>query len=182
MTSPNDTVLSGGKEMVLSLGLEAAHWRTAALMMLATASVLVARQACATETAPPSGHITLAREVPARNAFRPGGPGKPTTVATSREEVVVENTRWAEAGPGSGIQALPDSALDATGTPAPSALLHATNSLANTMLDTALVAPGTSPARSMQALGGAMQAVPGIASARGPIQAGGVFSTVPGLK
>jgi hypothetical protein len=42
--------------------------------------------------AEPAGHITIARDVPAHDAFHIGDAGEPTNVATANENIVIDNT------------------------------------------------------------------------------------------
>lgn len=63
--------------------------------------------ATAVHSAEPAGTITIARDVPARSAFRPGALGTPTNVATAREDVIVASTHTVGTLP----NALTDAAL-----------------------------------------------------------------------
>jgi hypothetical protein len=63
------------------------------------------------ELAPPSGHITIMRTVPAHNAFRAGDIGEPTNIATAREDLVVGSTRTV----GPAVESLSDAALSNVG-------------------------------------------------------------------
>lgn len=58
------------------------------------AFLLGASPACQADE--PAGSITIIRDIPARNAFRPGPPGAAYKVATAREDVVIANARALE--------------------------------------------------------------------------------------
>lgn len=90
-------------------GLQLRATRQAGIALCTTA-LLAALPAAADE---PKGSLTISRELPGRNAFRPDVPGRATTVATAREDVVVAGTSLVTKHVN--VMALPDSALGVIG-------------------------------------------------------------------
>jgi hypothetical protein len=144
--------------------------------------------ASAAEPVAPAGYITIARDVPAHNAFRAGDIGQSTSVATAREDVVVASTRLHSQVP----QPLPDSALDSVGSlPSDSVRLHPGS---NGSVAAAIVNAGSTMRGIGAVMGRAtssiessvMQAMPSGAGARAMSPAPSIFgntlSAMPGTR
>lgn len=166
----------------MTIGIEVGptHRRTTAFTLAALLFVLAASAAQATEA---EGHITIGRDLPAHNPFRPIGPGKASQVATAPEGIPVAGARLQSAP----VSSLPDSALEAigaqvradTGMPgnAGGASLASTTAARSAGPVGTVVVQGTAPI-----VPAAMGAVPAGATARSLAPIGSAFASMPGLK
>jgi hypothetical protein len=172
--------------MKLGICRECSQLEKAGLIMMvsAFAFAFAMSETSAAEPVMPAGYITIARDVPAHNAFRAGDIGQPTNVATAREDVVVASTRLGNQVP----QPLADSALDRVGSlPSDSAQFNpgSNNTVANP--GSAMRGIGAILGRTTSSIeSGVVQAMPGGASTRAlnpalsPI--GNTLSAMPGIR
>jgi hypothetical protein len=162
-----------------------ARFTKLARTMVLGMSIMTILDTNATEPAAPAGYVTISRDVPTHNAFRAGDLGRPTNVATAREDIVVASTRLQSHAP----QSLPDSALDSVGpqvpngassiqridTAPPAAIGHAGPSIAG--MGAVLGRATSSPIESV-----VMQALPAGASTRAAAPVGNAMPIMPGIR
>jgi hypothetical protein len=182
-------ILDGRNNMEVGVGMYMTWSLLAKTVLIASVAVsgFAMRDADAVEPVAPAGHITIARDVPAHNAFRAGDIGQPTNVATAREDVVAASTRLHSQAP----QPLPDSTLeDVASLPSGSARLNpGSNGSAATFVNAGSVMRGIGAVtgRATSSIdSGVMQAIPGGVGAHAPGPASSSFrntlSAMPGIR